>query len=88
MEPEVDGPGAGPVPPRGLEHLRLERRVERLEAEDDEGALVHVVARAEREVGLDSTQLLVETCKNRDERDSNVKIGSFLKRKLSADGLE
>ena len=62
MESEVDCPGARPVPPRRLQHLR-ERRVERLEAEHDEGALVHVVARAEREVGLDPTQLLVQTCK-------------------------
>ena len=62
MQPEVDCPGARPVPPRGLQHLR-ERRVQRLEAEHDEGALVHVVARAEREVGLDPTQLLVQTCK-------------------------
>ena len=44
MEPEVDCPGAGPVAPRGLQHLRLEAPpggsvVQRLEAQHDEGAL-------------------------------------------------
>ena len=62
MHLEVDGPRAGPVPPRGLQHL-AEARVQRLEAEQDERAVVDVVARPEREVGLDALHLLVQTWK-------------------------
>ena len=57
-------------------YLRLEAAsgsvVQRLEAEHDEGALVrHAavrVARAERKVGLDPTQLLVQSCKIKIEK--------------------
>ena len=59
MEFEVDGPGPRPVPPGLLQH-RGEPRVQGLEAQDDECAVVDVVPRGERKVRLDPFHLLVQ----------------------------
>ena len=65
MQFEVDGSGAGPVPPGGLQDAG-EAGVEGLEAQDDEGALVGIVPLGEAEIGLNPLDFFVETCKKND----------------------